>query len=561
MRWNCSKLALIGCLIMTRGADQAFARGFGGGFRGDGFGGGGFRGGFGGGGFSGGGFRAGGFGGGGFRAGGFGGGGMHAGGYGGGGMGGGGFHGYTGFHGSNFGGGGLAGAGARGESFGEGGRASFANRTPTFSHPSYSSRFGEGTRSGLANRSNFNSGIGDRTNFNSGIADRTNLGNRAGITNRDFSGNSFNIGNRTVNMAGAGYRPSYYNHGFYHGYWNGHYGFGNGWGGSYWRHPYYWGLGAWGLGSLIYGCGYLGYYNPYYGSGGGTDTYNYAQPRPVNTQPVDTQPETAETPNSGNAAEEQLNPAIDAFKKGDYDSALDLVNQAIQKTPTDAVCHEFRALVLFARHDYQQAAATIHSVLAVGPGWDWTTLSSLYTDVQTYNDQFKALEQFVDDHPQDGAARFLLDYHYLTCGHADSAATLLKQVVQLVPEDKVAADLLKMISPPKPDENNAPEPASPKPAATKVDPTTLVGNWTAARDDGSKFELTLTSDSNFTWKFSLKDKREEFGGTYSVEGNLLILERKDGGSLIGELTPNGDNRVNFKMLGSPGDDPGLDFSR
>jgi tetratricopeptide (TPR) repeat protein len=521
---------LVGWVVLALSAPHAFARGFGGGFRG------GMR-------MGGGGFHGGGFGGGGFRGGGFG-------------RGGAGFHGSIGYHPGGAGGGGLGGAGARGGSLGGGGRESFAGHTPTFSHPSYSSRFGGGANSGLGRRANFNSGIGNRTNSSSGIGNRANVGNRAAVGNRDFSGNTFNVGNRTVNMAGAGYRPSYYNHGFYHGYWNGHYGLGYGWGGSYWRHPYYWGLGAWGLGSLMYGSGYQGYYNPYYGSGVDTNIYNYSQPIPV-----DTQQGATETADSGNAAEEQLNSAIDAFKKGDYEAALNLVNQAIQQTPTDAVCHEFRALVLFAKHDYQQAAATIHSVLAVGPGWDWTTLSSLYSDIRVYNDQFKALELFVDNHPQDGAARFLLAYHYLTCGHPDSAAELLTQVVKLVPDDKVAADLLKMVAPPKENETQPPEPEQRKPPAKKVDPATLAGDWTAARSDGSKFELSLANDANFTWKFAQQRKHEEFGGTYSVEGNLLILERKDGGSLIGELTPDGEKKVNFKMLGSPGDDPGLNFSR
>ena len=42
---------------------------------------------------------------------------------------------------------------------------------------------------------------------------------------------------------------------------------------------------------------------------------------------------------------------------------------------------------------------------------------------------------------------------------------------------------------------------------------------------------------------------------------MLALERKDGGSLIAEVTPGGDAKFNFKMLGGPADDPGLDFSK
>ncbi|MBS0263134.1 MAG: tetratricopeptide repeat protein [Planctomycetes bacterium] len=526
MRAKYLRLLLVGCLVGLLAVDQTFARGFGGG---------GFRGGFGGGGFRG------GFGGGGFRP-------MPV------------YRGYrptgmarpTGMpHGGAgaYHGGYPGGAGARAGNVGGTGHSSLASHPQTFNRPSYSSRFGEGAHSGV--------------------------GNRAAVGDRNFSGNTFNIGNRTVNIAGAGYRPSYSNHGFYHGYWNEHYGIGYGWGNGYWRHPYYWGIGAWGLGALLYDCGYQSYYNPYYGAGGGGSVYDYSQPIPVDAQPenspaVETPPgetQAAHTDTSGNAAEQQLNPAIDAFKKGDYQGALDLVNQAITKTPTDAVCHEFRGLVLFALQEYQQAAATIHSVLAIGPGWDWTTLTHLYASIQTYSTQLRTLEHFVEEHPQDGAARFLLAYHYLTCGHRDAAAANLKKVVAQVPQDHVAADLLKMIAPPENDqlppsaEPQSPKPEGSKPTVSPVDPAKLVGTWHASRTDGSKFELELTDAGNFTWKFSQQEKRQDFGGTYSLEGHLLVLERKDGGSLIGELTPDGDSKFHFKMLGSPADDPGLDFSR
>ena len=91
--------------------------------------------------------------------------------------------------------------------------------------------------------------------------------------------------------------------------------------------------------------------------------------------------------------------AVAAFKQNDYDAALDIIDKGIAQYPTDSVLHEFRGLVLFARGDYQQAAATIHSVLAIGPGWDWTTLISLYTSVAIYTDQLRALETFVREHP------------------------------------------------------------------------------------------------------------------------------------------------------------------
>ena len=112
-----------------------------------------------------------------------------------------------------------------------------------------------------------------------------------------------------------------------------------------------------------------------------------------------------------------------------------------------------------------------------------------------------------------------------------------------------------------------------------------------AEYDGSMFELTLGKDSTFDWRFSQKQQQtpaaaatrqrdsdqnflnpalkrvadsrgpQEFGGTYTIENNVLALQRKNGGSLIAEVTPRGDKDFNFKLLGGPADDAGLTFSR
>lgn len=405
-----------------------------------------------------------------------------------------------------------------------------------------------------------------------------------------------------MNLGNANYQPSYMRHSRYHGYWTGNYGwgrgyrgigagfgrgygywpgygYGGGWGyGGYgWGSPFGffgyrplgWGLGAWGLGSLAYGSGYLGYYNPYYGGYGG-GIYNYAQPISVSySAPVD---QSAATD-----CQQTFDSAVDAFQRGDYDPALNLVDNGVVHCPDDAVMHEFRALVLFAKGDYRQAAAVIHSILAVGPGWDWTTLSGFYPDVSVYTHQLRALESYAGANPQDGASRFLLAYHYLVEGYQDAAATELKQVVQLVPNDKVAADLLKMVQPegtsasPQPpaaeppagspsSSQNTPSPDGGPATGPPVDPAQLVGTWHAARNDGSQFQLTLTQDGKFTWKFTLNGKTEEFGGHYTLDGNVVALERDGGGSLVAGIIFQGEKKFNFKLLGGPPEDPGLDFA-
>jgi len=439
--------------------------------------------------------------------------------------------------------------------------------------------------------------IQDNAGFRSGTRGIDSRQSRIG--NRPFDGNSVNFNDRRFNIGHSSYRPSYYRHSGYHGYWNGNRGFGRGsgygnvigsllgsgggfgpgWGlgnnygfrggnrgyRNYGYRPIGWGLGGWGLGSLLYNSGYLGYSNPYYSSVG-SSVYNYSQPIQVTyNAPVEYAQEDSTSPDA------VLNNAVAAFRQNDYDAALDITNKGIALYPDDAVLHEFRSLVLFAKQDYQQSAGTIHSVLAVGPGWDWTTLSGMYSSVADYTDQLRALEAFTKSNPQDAASHFLLAYHYLSCGHTAAAARQLEQVVQLMPDDRVAADILKMVAPPEAIGDAAgttqassapPADQLTQPAAKSIDPQMLVGTWKATRTDGSTFNLTIASDATFKWSFAQKDQdAQEFGGTYTVEGHVLALERKDGGSLIAEVTPAGDGQFNFRLLGAPDDDAGLEFRK
>jgi tetratricopeptide (TPR) repeat protein len=468
---------------------------------------------------------------------------------------------------------------------------------------------GGASRSGGGGGARQSNGGGQRASFNRASSVNRSSGNigNAGVNrsedvNRSFRGNTFHVGNQSLNIGHNSYQPAYARHRGYHGYWNGNWGLGAGiggnygWGSSYggygWS-PLGWGLGAWGLGALGYNSGYLGYSNPYYVGSGSYGNYNYSQPIPVAYD--------APAPNnSGNTADGILNDAVAAFKTNDYAAARNIADKGIAQYPDDSVFHEFRALTLFATGDYQPAAAAIHSLLAIGPGWDWTTLSSMYPNTSVYTEQLRKLESFVRSHPTNGAGRFLLAYQYLSSGNVDSAESQLAQVVQLVPNDRIAADMLKMASTAqngRPAETVvAAKPVSPplgdsSPPAMPMDPAAIVGTWKASRGDGSMFQLTLGKDSTFDWKFTQRPPQnpadavtaqrasdqdfrnpdlkrfvadrapQEFGGTYTVEKNVLALQRSNGGSLIAEVAPGRGGNFNFKLLGGPADDPGLAFSR
>ena len=291
---------------------------------------------------------------------------------------------------------------------------------------------------GIANPSAPNNGFG-RTPFVGQNAinqtvNRPNIGNVGNVANRFYNGNGVN--------AGVGlYQPAHTRHPGYHGYWNGNsgllggYGYNNGlyggvgssfgggygiangnWGygnsfgnlvgssyggyGGYGYRPLGWGLGGWGLGSLIYNSGYLGYSNPYYVNSG-VSIYNYSQPIPVTYNIANSSANT-----SSDSVDQVFAYAVAAFKRNDYDTAFDLNNQGITQFPDDAVLHELRSLIYFAQGDYQSAAGTIHSVLAVGPGWDWATLIGMYSDVAVYTKHLRALELYVRSNPQDAASQF-----------------------------------------------------------------------------------------------------------------------------------------------------------
>jgi tetratricopeptide (TPR) repeat protein len=364
-----------------------------------------------------------------------------------------------------------------------------------------------------------------------------------------------------VHLGGPGFNRAYYGH-WYHGDWHEH-----------WVHPWHYGPVGWVAFGVGFGVGvslavwdapwhwgYWPYYNPYFTEVIVVENTPIDYSRPIvlatpaaqlSVAPVD--PSVAQS-----QAARYLDAARSAFTRGDYRTAMAQVNLAIAKRPNDAVLHEFRALVLFATQQYKPAAAAIYAVLSVGPGWDWATLISLYPNPDTYAAQLRALEQYRNKNLGSPEVRFLLAYHYMSCGHNDAAIAELRDVVRLNPKDQLSAQLLAGLSA----EKSPPTPIADSPAlaATPVDAASLTGNWEASRPDGALFALNLT-DRTYSWKYSQSGKSQEFTGAYTVADNLLILKQNGNPAMIGQITPIGANQFNFKLVGNNPSDPGLTFSR
>jgi tetratricopeptide (TPR) repeat protein len=431
-----------------------------------------------------------------------------------------------------------------------------------------------------------------RPNFPEGGGTRPNIPNRPGfnpdgslntIVNRPNSNNTVNINNIHQNNNYFNNQNFYNFNGYRPGVGNSIYGWHNAWYGNYntWHtavHPWYhgcwngnifnnwgvgpvgWGLTMWGLNSLRYNFGYTAYVNPFVVQAPvavpvPVPVYeNYSQPLVNVVQAV---PESGqEPPRMPETASQAFNAAQAAFKDSDYATALVKTEQALKDFPDDPVLHEFRALVCFAQGKYKQASTILHALLASGPGWDWTTMSSLYASTKTYEGQLAALERATGERPEDPALQFLLAYHFMTIGNAEGAKAALAQAKKLLPNDPVVAQLAGAGG-----VESARAEAKPPPAAADVK-LDIVGAWSAPRGDGGTIGLALTKDGAFTWTVTDKaGKKDSFDGTFTLESDLLILERKSGGALMGKTTPLAADKFLFRVLGSDDTDPGLTFSR
>jgi tetratricopeptide (TPR) repeat protein len=324
-----------------------------------------------------------------------------------------------------------------------------------------------------------------------------------------------------------------------------------------------------------YSYGYS-YANPYYVPvESAQPVYDYSQPIVIDTynspsaeatsvaDQTPTQQVVQETPEQ-TASYQLFDQARDAFMKEDYRSALQYDEQALRKSPKDPVLHEFNALCLFALGNYQRTAGVLNSLLAVAPGMDWTTMIALYPNVDVYTQQLRALETYCKQKPDDAAAQFVLAYHYLVAGHSEAAAEALKKVVAKQPGDAVAKQLLDALTPEtieQPADSSSPAPSATETSAAETPATDLVGKWKAERD-GDVFELTVDENGKFIWKATPKGKQPlTIDGNLTTTNDMLILESKDQGSMVGNVTPGGPNRFQFISTGGPPGDKGLMFKR
>jgi tetratricopeptide (TPR) repeat protein len=445
-----------------------------------------------------------------------------------------------------------AGAGAGG--------ADYANRNQSQGHPAGAAAAGAGyaNNQGLSHPGAAGAAAGAGHANNQGLSHPGAAGAAAGAGYANNQGLSHP--GAAGAAAGAGYAN---NHSGIYGYWNGNNS--TAWGAT----GYGTGVGAWGVGSPMYGWGYSGYSNPYYGGAGGVvgvsqqpggvpqqsagSGYNYAQPISTTAAP-------AEQAVAGQATS-AFDQARDAFNAGDYAKALQLDQQAITQTPNDTSLHEFLALVYFAQGKYDKAAEPLYAVLSIGPGWDWTTLSGMYPDVETYTRQLRALEAAVGASPDSAPARFVLAYQYLAEGHDENAVAQLKVAAKLQPGDTLSPQLIAKL---EPSSGTLPQAVEPGPDAAPAVEGKLPGSWMATQGKDAKIALVIKDNGQFSWNTSGPGKPPTtIAGASTVTGGVLTLvatEAQDG-VMVGKVAWHDADHFTFRLVGAPTNDPGLNFAR
>jgi tetratricopeptide (TPR) repeat protein len=274
-------------------------------------------------------------------------------------------------------------------------------------------------------------------------------------------------------------------------------------------------------------------------------SYDYSQP--VNLAA------TANVPMPADPSINSVALAGQAFQGGDYAGAVQLTQQALGQSPNDVNLLQLLALGQFAQGNYEQAAAPLYAVLAVAPGWDWTTLIGHYADASVYTSQLRGLEAFVKANPQSARSRLVEAYQYICQGQGQAAIKPLKAILAIQPNDSVSAQLLDTLQP-----QAAPGLAQPP------DPSKLPGVWIAQAAQNAKVTLTISDDANFSWAFAAPGKPPmTITGTYALANGVLSLYGKDapGGPLAGKVAAPDDTHMSFKAIGAPASDPGLQFVR
>jgi tetratricopeptide (TPR) repeat protein len=116
----------------------------------------------------------------------------------------------------------------------------------------------------------------------------------------------------------------------------------------------------------------------------------------------------------------------------------------------------------FATGQFNEAAGATQQAMQLLPKEEWGVVvknyKELYSSVQDFTDQLRALEKAVKEKPNDPALRFLAGFQYAYLGYPKEAVDQLDKGLKFAPRDEMAkklrdemaAKLPKAVEPPGP---------------------------------------------------------------------------------------------------------------
>lgn len=137
------------------------------------------------------------------------------------------------------------------------------------------------------------------------------------------------------------------------------------------------------------------------------------------------------TPGLTIAPETPLKSALKQFKSGDYEAAIDRANRALDDNPKDGDALLILVQCYFALMNYEAAAELLPTALAAAPEYDWEKYVRNYKKYFPSSLRFamhlRALERFVELHPERLEGHLLIGYQYGSLGSIDRALAELSR--------------------------------------------------------------------------------------------------------------------------------------
>jgi|GEM_PF-2971845 len=216
---------------------------------------------------------------------------------------------------------------------------------------------------------------------------------------------------------------------------------------SYYR-PWYWcsWYDPWGW--YPYYSGWYPYYHDWWWDGWGFGGAWYYSPRYDYTydSPVEVTERVIRSGTPPDYAAADAVQAKDWFEKGRYGDAAEVYRRLSLAEDEGMLAGLAHAHCLLADERYEYAAYVVRKTVGDDPDLTevFLHLRGYYPDWAVFVNQVVKLERYLQEKPENGAARFLLGYAYLFWDRCDEAASVFRELLAQEPQDRGAQSLLRL---------------------------------------------------------------------------------------------------------------------